>query len=274
MGVWGVGLSSDDTAADVRDVYRSCRAEGMDGTAATNKVISLFKDSHDDSDDGPPFWLSLAATQFRYGRLEEYVRDRAIKIVDDGTDLARFSATPKLVRARERVLQKLRAQLIGPQHEPVKVRPDVPSECAWEPGEVVGFQCNSGEWIPLHVQGVGESRRSRYPIVSVLDTPFERIDDATEDTPVRRVYQMPLRIRSRISGSAPDRRFGRCPDCFVIFGLKKRDLISDRIVRTTITIQPKVEIKGEGILPGMTCFAWKGFDEFLDEYVEPSGNSR
>jgi hypothetical protein len=268
MGAWGVGLFSDDTAADVRDEYRSCLAEGMNGEEATRKLISLFKGSHDDPDDGPPLWLSLAATQFRYGRLEDRVRDRAIRIIDDGTDLARFSATPRLVRARERVLEKLRAQLNGPQRETVNVRPHIPTVCDWEPGEVVGFQRKSGEWIPLHVQGIGESHRNRYPIVCVLDVPFDRVDDATAHTPMRRISQIPLHIRSRMS-NASGLRFGPCPDCFVIF-VKKRDLVSDRIARTGKIIQPKIQIKGEGILPGTTCLAWKGLDKFLDEHLEPS----
>ena len=104
MGVWGAGIFSDDTAADVRDEYRDCLAEGLGGTAATDKLLILFKDSQDDPDDGPPFWLSLAATQSRCGRLETRVRDRALKIIDDGSDIVRFEGNPSLKRARTQIL--------------------------------------------------------------------------------------------------------------------------------------------------------------------------
>lgn len=267
MGTWGVGVFSDDTAADVRDEYRDCLAQGMDGAAATDKVLALFGNWQDDMDDGPPFWLSLAATQFRYGTLEDRVRDRAIEIIDAGTDLARFAATPKLVRARERVLKKLRAQLIGPQRRPVKVRPEVPSECDWEPGEVVGYKHDSGEWIPLHVQGIGEMRRSRYPIVCVLDTTFEQIREANRHTPVRRVFHLSARELERT-------RWGPAPDCFVIFGIKKRDLTSDRIRRTARRIEPRFKVEGDGIPNFSPCTDWKHLDPFISEHVEPSAEIR
>lgn len=264
MGVWGAGLFSDDTAADVRAEYRDCLADGMDGPDATDKLLALFKDSQNDPDVGPPFWLALASTQARCGRLEDRVRDRALRIIDDGSDLSRFTENPNLMRTRERVLQKLRAQLTGPQREPVKVRPDVPSECDWETGEVVGFERASGEWIPLHVQGIGESRRSRYPTVCVLEVPFGRVDDADEHTPVRRVLTVPRRFRQPLE----EPRFGPCPDCFTIFGIKKRDQASSRTRRTGKMIVPRVKIEGEGILIGSKCLMWKYLDSFLDDYLE------
>lgn len=264
MGAWGAGLFSDDTAADVRVEYRDYLADGMDGRDATDKLLAQFRDSQDDPDVGPPFWLALASTQARYGRLEDRVRDRALQIIDDGSDLSRFAENPKLARTRERVLQKLRAQLTGPQREPAKVRPEVPSECDWEAGEVVGFERTSGEWIPLHVQGIGESRRSRYPTVCVLKLSFDRVDVADEHTPVRRVFTAPRRFRQP-PGAA---RLGPCPDCFTIFGMKKRDLSSSRTRRTGKVIVPRVQIKGDGILVGSKCLMWRYLDYFLDDYLE------
>jgi hypothetical protein len=269
MGVWGTGVFSDDTAADVRDEYRQCLADGMTGAEATDKLLSSFSDTQDEQDDGPPFWLSLAAVQSRYGRLEYRVRDRALKIIDDGSDLARFSENPKLLRARQRVIEKLRAQLVGPQREAVHVRPEVPDECDWETGEVIGYRRDSGEWLPLHVQGIGVTRRNHYPVVCVLDIPFERIGDADENTAVRRIAALPL------ASNAPDSlkdfmRLGPCPDCFWVFGLKRRDLGSNRIRRTDKRIPPRVEIKGSGIFAGSQGTFWKKLDSFFDDRLEPA----
>jgi hypothetical protein len=238
----------------------------LDGTAATDKLLILFKGSLTDPDDGPPFWLSLAATQFRYGRLEDRVRDQALRVIDDGSDIARFEGNAKLLRTRSKVLQRLRAQLLGPQREATKVRRETPSECDWEPGEVVGYQRGSGEWIPFHVQGIGERRGSRYPVVCVLDLPFDRIDDATEDTPVRRVFRMPLSIRSRAPEGWTEPTFGRHPNFFVIFGLRKRDLVSTRLARTKIRLEPKIKVEGDGLVQD-TYLVWKGLDAFLDTYL-------
>lgn len=238
----------------------------MDGSAATDKLLATFSGSQDDPDDGPPFWLSLAAVQLRYGRLEARVRDRAVKIIDDGTDLARFSADPKLKRARERVLEKLRGQLVGLQRQPVKVKREAPDECDWEAGEVVGFRRDSGAWTTLHVQGIGQGRRSRYPVVCVLNIPFEDVVTADETTPLRRVSAAPRALRSRLPKDWM--RLGPWPDCFVIFGLKRRGLQSDRIQRTGKNISPKVTITGDGIFVGSASALWPKLSQFLDEYLE------
>jgi hypothetical protein len=269
MGVWGTGIFSDDTAADVRDEYRECLAEGMDGRAATDKLLAMFSDSQEDQDDEPPFWLSLAAAQYRYGRLEDRVRDRAVRIIDDGTDVARFSRDPKLGRARERVLKKLRGQLVGPQRQPVKIRREIPTECDWAVGEVVGFRRDSGEWTALHVQGIGQSRRDRYPVVCVLDIPLEKVATTDGATPVRRVLPLPREIASRLSDDVKEKmRFGPWPDYFVILGLRKRDLQSDRIRRMAKTIPPKVKIAGTGLFVGSTAAPWPTLSNFLDKYLD------
>jgi|HubBroStandDraft_4_1064222.scaffolds.fasta_scaffold04805_4 hypothetical protein len=273
MGVWGAGIFSDDIAADVRDEYRDCLAEGLDGVAATEKVLVSFKDSQDDPDDGPPFWLSLAATQFRYGRLEDRVRDRALKSMDDGSDIARFEGNEKLKRARMQVLQRLRVQLVGPQREPTKVRREIPSECDWEAGEIVGYKRDSGERIPLHVQGIGEMRHSRYPVVCVLATSFEHVGEANDRTPVRRVLPRSVRQGLTMSESVlQNARWGPAPDCFPIFGIKKRDLTCDRIRRTAKRIKPKFTFEGNGIPSGSPCIHWKHFETFINEHIEPSAH--
>lgn len=267
MGVWGAGIFSDGTAADVRDDYRECLAEAMNGPAATEKVLSLYTDSQDDPDDGPPFWLSLAAVQYRYGRLEDRVRNRALKIIEDGSDVVRFSQNPKLRRARERVLEKLRGQLVGPQRRPANVRREVPTECDWGTGEVVGFRRDSGEWTALQVQGIGQSGRNRYPVVCVLDVAFDNIAAVNETTPVRKVLSARHEIGPRRSdGARKTMRLGPSPDCFHIFGLKKRDLRSDRIRRTGTIIPPKVKIIGDGILVGSLSAVWSTLSEFLEEF--------
>jgi hypothetical protein len=57
--------------------------------------------------------------------------DRAVRLIDDGTDLRRFSENPELARTRERITAKLRTHLIGPQRNRVRVRPEPQSACDW-----------------------------------------------------------------------------------------------------------------------------------------------
>lgn len=62
MGAWGPGIFSDDTAQDVRTSYRQLIEDGASGEEATRSLVEQFADMVGDTDDGPVFWIALAAT--------------------------------------------------------------------------------------------------------------------------------------------------------------------------------------------------------------------
>jgi hypothetical protein len=59
VGAWGAGIFSDDTAADVREEYRTCLQDGLSGIEATNRVLVEFQSAVDDVDAAFPLWLFL-----------------------------------------------------------------------------------------------------------------------------------------------------------------------------------------------------------------------
>src|SRR5215467_13907588 len=115
MGVWGTALFSDDSACDVRDSYVTLVGDGLTGPEATRALLREWSASVNDPDEAPVFWLALAATQWKCGRLEPEVLRQALNVIDSGADLARWDEDPTLRGKREVVLKKLRAQLISPQ---------------------------------------------------------------------------------------------------------------------------------------------------------------
>jgi hypothetical protein len=50
MGVWGTGLFSDDTAAEIRDSYQDYLGDGLSGVKATDKLINQYKPDKYSSD--------------------------------------------------------------------------------------------------------------------------------------------------------------------------------------------------------------------------------
>lgn len=78
MGAWGTALFSDDTACNVRDDYRDQIGEGLSGPEATDRLLNEWRETLRDPDDGPVFWLALAATQWRCGRLESRVKEEVV----------------------------------------------------------------------------------------------------------------------------------------------------------------------------------------------------
>lgn len=116
MGTSSTALFSDDTACDVRDDFIQRLSSGLTAPAATKSIIQSWAAEINDADEGPVFWLALAATQWKYGCLEHEVQTNAIEIIDRGLDLQRWEGA---AQARRRtVLSLLKEKLLSPQPAP------------------------------------------------------------------------------------------------------------------------------------------------------------
>ncbi len=168
MGAWGPAIFSDDTACDVRDDYRELIGQGVTGTEATRRLVEEYRPDDDPDDTG--FWLGLAATQWKLGRLEDTVKARALQVIEDGTDLRHWEdATPQDVRKRRAALDKLKEQLLLPQPPPKHIRRPYHEWTEWEVGDVVSYRLLSGRYILLRVVGHDTSQWERGPIVEIVD---------------------------------------------------------------------------------------------------------
>jgi hypothetical protein len=114
MGVWGVGLLSDDVAADVRSAFDDALARGLTPGQAVDAICASpdWRQALDDTDDGPVIWLALAALLLREGALRDDVRDHAARVIASGAAMTRWEEAPNLMRmARERILERFSALL-------------------------------------------------------------------------------------------------------------------------------------------------------------------
>jgi hypothetical protein len=113
MAASGVGLFHDDVAADVRRAYLDLLARGASDADAFRTMLREWKEAITDYDDGPVFWLALAATQWEYGRLQPRARSQALKIIDQEKGLDRW-AEAGLSRKRRAMLARLKKKLLTP----------------------------------------------------------------------------------------------------------------------------------------------------------------
>ena len=113
MGTSSTALFGDDVARDVKQDFVDLLRRGLPPDKAVDILKKDWADSIIDTDDGPTFWLALAATEWAYGCLDEEAKQKAIEVIDSGYGLTRWSGAA-LVRRRS-VLAELRAQLLSPQ---------------------------------------------------------------------------------------------------------------------------------------------------------------
>jgi hypothetical protein len=117
MGAWGVEIFEDDVACDTRIALYDLFRQGRSTAEATNAVLEDLADMLEDVEDGPVVILALAAAQWEAGRLEPQIKERALKIIEQGVDF-RWQCEDECRDQRREVLLALGEKLKGPPPPP------------------------------------------------------------------------------------------------------------------------------------------------------------
>ena len=120
MGTWGTGLYSDDTTCDVRDRYLLNLKAGLSSDDSCQDILDRHGDLLRNTETACLVYFALADTAWRYGRLNEAVKDRALSLLKSGGDIAVWE------RASARRSQPQR-QSIFRSRNPRKSAPPLPS---------------------------------------------------------------------------------------------------------------------------------------------------
>jgi len=158
MGAWGVKLYDDDLALDVRDEYKKLLEENeknqYTNEELTEKMTEEFIDALDFEEDAAVFWLALADSQHRYGRMIPAVQEKALEIIDKRQGMALWEEQgEKLYKQREKVLDALREKLLSPQPKEKNIRKKEPYICPWQIGDVFALPLESEEAEILGLKG-------------------------------------------------------------------------------------------------------------------------
>ena len=170
MGSWGPAVFSNDTSSDVREEFVVLIGDGLtaeDATAQLQASHGVRPPPDADPDLSVDFWLALALTQHRLGRLLPWVSDAARAAVADPRELERWDRVTR--KRRETALVRAVAKLAEPMPPPRKVKKRVRCETVLEPGQHLIYTLDSGARVMLRVVGVMADDGGRYPQVAVLD---------------------------------------------------------------------------------------------------------
>jgi hypothetical protein len=210
MSYSGAGLYDDDAGHDARSRYRELVADGFTGNEATDALIAEWGDALDDPDEAAAFWLALADTQWKVGRLEDRVRDRALALIESGEDLARFEHDRRLHERRAKVLADLEAQVRSPQRKPTRIRKPFRSISPVGVGDVFWFETPEGRRWLLRCVEIDGDERDNSPKVEVLD--WDEPRDPNDPSLLVARTARPYPSGSRRSDLLCLRRYPRDPD--------------------------------------------------------------
>ena len=111
------GLYRDEIVYDIKYEYLTYLERGMTNEEATKKVIE------ENERKGALLWLALADTQWKYGRLLDKVKEKAIECIDSGIELEKWKENEKLYRKRGKVLENLKERFNSEQPQKRKIPP-------------------------------------------------------------------------------------------------------------------------------------------------------
>lgn len=246
MGAWGTGVFQDDTACDIRDEYRDHIGDGLSGPESTARILKSYASSLNDPGEAGVVWLALAATQWRCGRLEPETMEKALAVIDSGSDLVRWKMASNADYLKRRAtLEKLRIQLTSPQPEAKKIRRRVLAECDLQTGELISYRLLSGKLIVFRMIGLHTDKGGRSPHFELLDWCGEVVPS------VDRLSSMPIR-------KGKD-RFGTTVTRLLVVGTNAK--FKNRLDRLEMTLQPE-QTK---VVPSAVLL-WKELDAKLAEW--------
>lgn len=117
MGIYGTGIFSNDVSNDVKEIYTNKLKSGKSDEEALAETISDCTDFCNDADDKHDFRYALSDTMWKYGRMTDHVKNKAISLIDSGGDCYKWLSEGESIEAQKRkeVLSKLKERLESDQ---------------------------------------------------------------------------------------------------------------------------------------------------------------
>lgn len=180
MGTWGTGIFSNDLACDVRDMYRDYLACGYADDVAEEKVIKYWTSQLTASDeDDEDFWLALAATEHKYGRMSERVKGKAFCFIRNDS---RHEWNERQAKGRKKALEKLAHTLSAPSDRK-KIPAIHPQTVEWKAGDIV--------LAKLDMHENDDQKYFAMQVFTVFHMPYSQFipDGPQEQIPVVGIYR-------------------------------------------------------------------------------------
>lgn len=214
MGFWGSSLYANDSTCDVRDTYLNLLKKQLSDDEAYDELI---KNSGEmlGTDEEPLFWYALAETQWKLGRLNPDVKDKALEWIGKNGGLVFWKDSANNGKGWKKTLEKLKLKLESPQPARKVVKPK--EECVtnpWEIGDIYAYQLHNryvkdtpafGKYVAIQKVGNGDYFDGEIiSRVQFFDKLYDEIPDI-EDVLKQRILPLDMSTPSTMNNDGLDR---------------------------------------------------------------------
>lgn len=258
MGTWGTSILDNDLAADLQDQWKELLGEGYDPEDISYSIIEsaeeegLLKDPEDEYE----FWLSFALIQWKTGRLQSNVKDKALNLLTEKKiseiENNRWDDS-KVLKKRLTHLQKLKETLNTQPPAPKKISKSFKQTTVLLKGDLISIRLKSEKYIVLEIIDIDLSHGAESPI-AVLYNYYSKSMPSVDA----------LKDKNLIEFSLSDLGFPNVKHTNFILGAatKKQREPVERIIFLKRNRLPKVSPH----MPQGLCF-WSEIDTLLEEWV-------
>jgi hypothetical protein len=143
MGAWGVGITSNDAAQDLKKEFQAAFSY-YDVETALAKIDEYVRaDEYNESDESDwcDYYYSLANFMWKKGILTDKVRDTAVNMIDTGFGLEIWvDEGEKTLNKRKKALSEFREMLLSPLPAKKKIKVDLYLDSVFDIGDYIAFQ--------------------------------------------------------------------------------------------------------------------------------------
>ncbi|MEN0035438.1 MAG: hypothetical protein AAGC78_00165 [Cellvibrio sp.] len=212
MGCWGAGLYENDDSCQTRDDFIHLIKSGLSSAEATQDILDSHSDLIGDLEVELPIVLALAETQWKYGRVIDSIRQRAIEIISNGGDLDLWERdSPDSVSKRKRVLNLLKKKLEQSPPEEKYIKPlslakkrSINLFPQGKIGYIYSVEVADNKFCPFILIEYGQPSKDLRPVFCALPYLFSKQDFSVDSIPYHSEY---IAIET---GLGPKKIFAHC----------------------------------------------------------------
>jgi len=173
MGIWGPAIMSNDIASDLRDEWKELLGDGVSPEKVSSLMIQAAIDdgTFDNFEEEYCFWLSFALIQWKTGRLQPKVKQKALELLKAKEYVAyEKELWPGKADFKKRMghLEKLLKTLESDQPKAKKIPKPYRQTTILEAGDICTILLDSGFYVAFQIIGV-EGSRSEAPVAVLFN---------------------------------------------------------------------------------------------------------